>query len=340
MLRCSRWLRETIIGLAAQVGVVPARPNQSAIFVVGRSGGQTKAVYSALRVCDSIESFHESTIRGIVDRQLTCPPEAMCRCRRSRNPLGNIHMKRAPYIYGFLQLVLLAGYGCSDKGGEVLPPNTGPTLVCSPDSGRIGWVFTITGEEFQVPAVGNIVTFNNAVEKRADSGLSSAIYVSVPFGATTGPITVASNQRVFTSRSFKVTERYNPLALNVAWYDLPLPVTASDSTVIDDGHFRRTWQAEVSQDTVHIQRSHSFVEGYAEFHFLLFGASPDQLPQPIRAWVFSIDDTGQRRVDTLAIGIWKIQNWNTNIALSGRFIGRPYWWGPFTFWVTPNNIRP
>ncbi len=259
-----------------------------------------------------------------------------------RRCMGNhtFTMNRLTYTYLVLQVALIFGYGCSDKGTPTIPPisEPQPTLVCNPDSGKIGWLFAITGEEFESPAYRNVVTFTNAVEKRADSGSALRIYVSVPFGATTGPITVGSNGHTFTSRSFRVTENYNPSTLNVVWYDLPSPVTATDSSVIDDVGYRRTWQATISHDTIHIHRSHSFVEGFAEYHFLLQNFGNNNLPRLIAAWVYSVDDTHQKRWDTLSVGILKTQTWDTTVGLSGKFIGRPYWWGPFTFWVSPNNI--
>lgn len=251
-------------------------------------------------------------------------------------------MKRSIYICGILQIALLVGHGCSDTETPIVPPNSGPqpSLICNPDSGLIGEVFEITGEEFEVPALRNILFFSDSVEKRADSGSTFKIYASVPFGATTGPIAVKSNQQIFTTKSFKVRESYNPAALNTVWYNLTPPITALDSSVIDDLGFLRTWQATVQNDTVRISRAHFAPFGgyYLEYHFVLLHIAPNQLPQLLKAWVFSRDDTGLRKWDTLSVGMMKIQNWDANVALSGRFINTPYGWGSFTFWVTPNNI--
>jgi uncharacterized repeat protein (TIGR03803 family) len=74
-----------------------------------------------------------------------------------------------------------------------------------PHAGVVGTIVTIQGTDFDPVAANNIVKFNG-IQAQVKSSTTSTLAVVVPFGATSGPITVMANEfTVASSLNFTVT---------------------------------------------------------------------------------------------------------------------------------------
>jgi hypothetical protein len=250
-------------------------------------------------------------------------------------------MRYPIYLRATLTVTLLVYLGCVDQGGPVTPPIVKPArLVCVPDSGTIGDMVKIVDGTFAFRASDNIVKFTNAIEVRADSGTTSHVFTTIPFGALNGPVRVETPTGVFFSGEFKVTEIYDPGTLNVVRYSLSPAISADDSIVIDPMGFHNIWQATLRHDTVAIHRENHGGEVYNVYNFVFLNKGAGELPRLLNVWVYHRDDTNISGIDTLTVGIMKIQNWDPNTGLSGKFFPRLSEWAPITFWVSPSNINP
>jgi hypothetical protein len=96
-------------------------------------------------------------------------------------------------------LALLLNF-CSKKD-----PSPATSISIDPTSGSVGTTVTISGSGFSATASDNIVKFNGKV---ADVMLASTTQIAavVPFGATTGAVTVTVSTKTFTGPTFTVTE--------------------------------------------------------------------------------------------------------------------------------------
>jgi hypothetical protein len=102
----------------------------------------------------------------------------------------------------FIVVTLLTLHGCNDD-----EKNSMPVIVSfSPGEGEVGETVTITGRNFGSPASKNIVRFNNTATTVL-TGTSTSLVVTVPRGATTGPmvVTVAEVGTAVSSQNFTVT---------------------------------------------------------------------------------------------------------------------------------------
>ncbi len=77
----------------------------------------------------------------------------------------------------------------------------------------------------------------------------------------------------------------------------------------------------------------------ASNNVLVFSGNVEMRADSGTSSVIYASDTHQWTWDTLFVGIMKVQNWDTSVALSGKFITKPFSWGPFTFWISPHNIE-
>ena len=100
-------------------------------------------------------------------------------------------------------LIVLIFDSCSKKDSVTHP---GPLITAvSPLSDTIGATITITGNNFSTNAADNIVKFNG-VAAVVSSATSTQLIITVPVGATTGPVSVTVNGQTATFlQSFTVT---------------------------------------------------------------------------------------------------------------------------------------
>ena len=101
---------------------------------------------------------------------------------------------------------------CSKKNSDtpINPPADNLPIIknVTPDSGSVGTVVTITGNNFSTDLTQDVVKFNG-VQAIVSSATNSEIKVKVPESATTGKITLAIKTYTSTSdRDFKVLQAY------------------------------------------------------------------------------------------------------------------------------------
>jgi len=109
-----------------------------------------------------------------------------------------------PYRVGVFAAAFLLALATAGFGTAALPSQAPTITAVSPMSGAVGAVVTIVGTNF----AGAIVTFGQVEAQgvEVDAG-ASEIFATVPAGATTGPITVATGAgSVTTSGDFTVSE--------------------------------------------------------------------------------------------------------------------------------------
>ncbi len=79
-----------------------------------------------------------------------------------------------------------------------------PTLLINPTYGKVGDIVSITGTSFNLTPANNVVKFNGAAATITGS-VGSVLTLTVPAGATTGPVTVSVNGGpVITGPTFTV----------------------------------------------------------------------------------------------------------------------------------------
>jgi YD repeat-containing protein len=87
-------------------------------------------------------------------------------------------------------------------------------LNVSPRQGGVGSTVTLQGQGFSTTAAQNVVTFNGT-PATVVSATANALVVTVPAGATTGPVSVTVNNQIATADiSFTVTQAPVVLAVN------------------------------------------------------------------------------------------------------------------------------
>ena len=249
-------------------------------------------------------------------------------------------------ISALLQFSLLAlvfcQMGCSDLGSQSTPDQgkePALTINASPISGRIGTIVTLTGTHFILPPRYNAVRFTGGDELAADSGSASVLYTYVPFGASNGPIHVAlGDGGLATSDLFTVTEAYDSTHLSVVPYDVLPPVTARDSFVVDRMGVTQAWRATIQHDTVHLRRRYFSGDDITDIDLFMRDHGTGTLPTPVLLTVTRIMDVLSEppRIDTVRVGLLKIQDWNLASILSGRFFTKDWRWvgnSTFSFWV-------
>lgn len=90
-------------------------------------------------------------------------------------------------------IVTFVVISCSDDDDQPAPPPSAPAIKSfTPGAALPGTTVTITGENFSGVAAENIVAFNG-VTATVTSATATTIVVTVPEGATAGPITVTVN---------------------------------------------------------------------------------------------------------------------------------------------------
>ncbi len=252
-------------------------------------------------------------------------------------------MKTISYWYPIGLLALMScQMSCSDLGSQsTLPEEIEPDIVinASPSSGRIGSVVTLTGTHFVLPVRYNAVRFTGGDELAADSGSASVLFTHVPFGASNGAIHVAlGDGGLATSNVFIVTEVYDSAHFSIVPYDLASPLTARDSFVVDGMGVTQAWRATSGHDTVHLRRRYFSGDDITDFDLFLRDRGTGALPTPILLTVTRKMDVLSEppRIDTVRVGLLKIQDWNLTGILSGRFFTKDWRWlgnSSFSFWI-------
>jgi len=212
--------------------------------------------------------------------------------------------------------------GCKNS---VSPPNQAlPMLALEPDSGRIGTVVRISDGSFLEPVLYNEIVFPGSDDGLlADSGTQSTIYSFVPFGAVSGQLKVIAGAVERLTPPFTVIEAVNTTMLTVHDYDISPAIIETDSMVVDLMGIQRVWLAEKRSDTVHISRSHSTGYEIWTYNLVLRDKGPGQLPEFLQAFVHIKPDYPGEWTDTVRAGILKIQDWDPNAVVSGRFFTHP-----------------
>lgn len=147
----------------------------------------------------------------------------------------------------------LAVANASSKNISIVPstissPTPLPTITSfTPMGGTVGTNVTITGTNFNPVASSNIVKFNGttAVVK---SSTSTSISTSVPFGATTGTITVEVAKQIATSKDIFTVSAANPIMVSGQPLDLVrcLKDTASYKIAASGTNLKYQWQFQTS----------------------------------------------------------------------------------------------
>ena len=105
------------------------------------------------------------------------------------------------------QILAVGGFdsGVSLASAELYDPGTSIPVTSSifPASGPVGTLVTITGSNFGAVQGGSTVTFNGTIAGNVSGWSNGQIQITVPVGATTGPVVVtvagtASNAMAFT----------------------------------------------------------------------------------------------------------------------------------------------
>lgn len=237
--------------------------------------------------------------------------------------------------------IILLSAGCVDQGSKTDPSNHNGgslDLTVQPDSGTIGTIITIHSQPEQFVKNRYSVGFTGLNDwLSSDSASHSTIFSYVPFGAQSGPVSVFFDELIGTTNDFRITQSVDTNKLTVANFDISPAITAKDSSVIDRMGFRRTWQAQLRGDTVHISRDFSTGETFYEYNFLLVNRGQQSLPSLHTFWIRSQPDHPGGRIDTIRAGILKLQNFDTSGIISGRFFCNPSTYyilnGTFAFWV-------
>ena len=261
-------------------------------------------------------------------------------------PLGSIHMKTRILTVCLAVLGLSIAPGCFEhdsndvttveQGAE--PERHALPISVQPDSGKIGTTVGLKCARFH-PSWRYSVFFPGAHDAvYVDCETAGTLSSVVPFGATSGPVTVPIERQTAVSSTFRVTERCDTLSLIVKPYDITPVLTPKDSSIIDWQGRHCAWIAELHDDTVHIWRRYSTGDEMYEHHVKLLHGRLGRLPTILAVWGVAIPDYPGTGVDTIRAGILKIQDWDTSAVMSGRFFGKP--WSPYylsngtmAFWV-------
>lgn len=235
-------------------------------------------------------------------------------------------MRRPLFVVFFSYLLTLVSNGCSDHGSPVPPViqiEQPIALVVQPDSGRVGAPIIIRDSLFKVSRT-YVIQFPGADDVLVvNCNSASTLQTFVAFGAVSGQIAVDIDGHLGFTQPFNVTGEVDTLALSVTGLDISSPLTPGDSSVIDRMHFRRTWYADIAGDTVHISRGYSTGDEYFEIHFVLLNIAPGVLPRLLKVWTYTKPDYPGSWADTVRTGVLKVQDWNMNGVMSGRFFGKP-----------------
>ncbi len=192
-----------------------------------------------------------------------------------------------------------------------------------PDSGAIGSLIRIQGPGFS-PA-GNAIRFTGTLNYGSLAPIGDTILTEVPFGATSGPITIATNSGEQQTLTFKVTEQYDPTLLTVRSWNLPPQPFGPDSCPNTDfSGTVRCWERNISGDTLILTLAGYLLptnEVRTEvFKFLNSGVG--RLPSPIALEVQTTNGSSIK-VDTLKRGLIKIRRWDFPGRVEGKVFPEP-----------------
>lgn len=127
----------------------------------------------------------------------------------------------------------------SDNGGVFfkyeIPSNALIAPTISPSSGPIGTVVTISGSGFSLVPSQNQVTINGT-GATVISSTATTLTVSVPTGATTGPIKITINCLILTTSNFTVTSASLPTIVSF----LPISGPIGTTVIITGTNFDTT----------------------------------------------------------------------------------------------------
>ncbi len=102
--------------------------------------------------------------------------------------------------------LLVFSCGKDDGPTEPLKQRLGPEITSfSPAEGRVGETVWIMGKNFGSTVTDNIVKIGNTVAT-VNSAKRSEIFITVPEGATTGPISITVDGKTDTGETFTVIE--------------------------------------------------------------------------------------------------------------------------------------
>lgn len=201
-----------------------------------------------------------------------------------------------------------------------IPPNPFKLL---PDSGAIGSLIKIQGSGF-FPS-GNNMRFTGTFNFGSYAPVGDTISVEVPFGATTGPITIITNSGEQQTLTFKVTEQYDPAALTVRPWNLPPQPFGPDSCPnMDFSGIFRCWERRIVGDTLILTLGDYVLSSYdvrtQVFKFLDNG--PGRLPLVISIVVYTTYGS-TTRIDSLKRGLIKIRRWDFPGRVEGKIFPEP-----------------
>jgi len=220
-----------------------------------------------------------------------------------------------------LSILLLTLLGCSEYSGpdypRVLVAKDSSQFSITPTYNVVGDVIMISDTGFG-PSYPNMrIRFFGGVEIQPDGSESTHLFVTVPFGALSGYVTVTGDAYA-DSLPISILEFYDADTLQIRWYNLERPLTPSDGTITsrwDDTVYWNDWTVTRSGDTVTFDVNYwSYFDTYAGYTIRLKDAGPDSLPILIRAEY-------RPRIGLIVLqkGLLKIQDWDTSKVISGKF---------------------
>lgn len=128
--------------------------------------------------------------------------------------------------------VIVTGCGDDSPSGSDSDPLSVESI--SPTSGQVGDEVTITGTGFASNTDDNTVTFSGDASASITSASGTELVVTVPDGATTGPITVATGSESATSSNFTIENGGQQAEIPEPYASFPGTKIASDETWSND----------------------------------------------------------------------------------------------------------
>jgi hypothetical protein len=193
------------------------------------------------------------------------------------------------------------------------------TVVFFPDTVLVG---STVGIKYTIrDSLVSVYMFEQAEDfhARSDSFDNGLTYFTVPFGPRSGQFLI--NQRVITP-VLTINENYNHWGANVVWYNLDTPIPLKDTSIYEDPPYLtpRFWSTAITGDTVHFSIDYFADYGiyYRKMELKFLNQGAGKLPQLITYIRDDRDDVGTHFIDTVNIGMIKIQNWDTSGFIFGK----------------------